>query len=333
MGKFTRFVLAAAIGLVGPILAGHTAADAEERTLSLRLNWKIKGEFAPFIVAEKKGFFEKEGLKVSVNEGTSATQALQTVASGQDDIAYVPSVQLIKAVSEGLPVRAIASVVKVDPMGMVATSKFSLSSPRDLEGRIVEISPDSTFHQIWEAFARENKIDVSKVTVVRASPSARFGLLLSGKVDILADIFMTNEYPILQARSQEKLNTLSVADWGFPLMGYALAASSSLQNSSPDLLKRFNRAAMEAFKFTIENPDEAATIIAEAYPEALPVETTKAQVAQLVSFIKRGEPKELFIGDDEGWNRTIDILKNTGVISEKKPLDAYYTNAFVPNGS
>ncbi len=336
MGKFTRFFLAAAIGLTGPIIAGHSAeasSDGEARTLSLRLNWKIKGEFAPFVVAEKKGFFQKEGLDVKVNEGTSATQALQTVASGQDDIAYVPSVQLIKAVSEGLPVRAIASVVKVDSMGMVATSKFKLSSPRDLEGRIVEISPDSTFNQIWDAFARENNIDVSKVDVVRASPSARFGLLLSGKVDILADIFMTTEYPILQARSQEKLNTLSVADWGFPLMGYTLVASSKLQDSSPDLLKRFNKAAMEGFKFTIEHPDEAAAIIAEAYPEALPLDTTKGQVAQLVSFIKRGEPKELFVGDDEGWSRTVDILESTGVISEKKPLDAYYTNAFVPSGS
>jgi len=336
MSKIICSFLAVAIGVTAPSFiaqAAESGANSSARALSLRLNWKMKGEFAPFIVADKKGFFKKEGLNVKVNEGTSATQALQTVASGQDDIAYVPSVQLIKAIGEGLPVKAIATVVKVDSMGMVASSKFKLSSPRDLEGRVVEISPDSTFNQIWEAFARKNNIDVSKVNVVRAAPSARFGLLLSGKVDILADIFMTTEYPVLQLKSKEKLNTLSVADWGFPLLGYTLVASTKLQGSSADMLKRFNKAAMEGFKYTMEHPDEAAAIAAAAYPEALPLDTTKGQVAQLVSFLKRGEPKQMFAGNDESWNRTVDILKTTGVISEKKPVATYYTNAFLPGGS
>jgi hypothetical protein len=47
------------------------------------------------------------------------------------------------------------------------------------------------------------------INVVRVAPGARFNLLLSGKVDILADIFMTNEYPVLMGKGQ-KLNTPKV---------------------------------------------------------------------------------------------------------------------------
>ena len=42
-----------------------TAAD----DISLRLNWKMKGEFTPFVVAAQKGYFKAEGLNVTVNEG------------------------------------------------------------------------------------------------------------------------------------------------------------------------------------------------------------------------------------------------------------------------
>jgi NitT/TauT family transport system substrate-binding protein len=315
------------------VLAGLGAAHADElKKLLLRLNWQIKGEFAPFIVAVEKGYFREEGLDVAVGPGTSATQALQSVASNNDDLAYVPSVQLVQAVNNGMPVKVVATVVKVDSMGMVAPSTIPLSKPTDLEGRTVEISAASTFSQIWPAFAAKNKIDVSKVKVVSVAPGARFNLLLSGKVDMLADIFMTNEYPVLQSKVSAPLNTLRVGDWGFKLIGYTLVASTRLIDASPDLIARFNRAMAKAFKFCMDNPAEAAAIAAKAHPEALDAKTTEAQLRQLADFIKQGGAGPMFAGSDEGWQATLDILKSTGVVDKVKAPGDYYTNAFVPKG-
>jgi len=193
----------------------------------------------------------------------------------------------------------------------------------------VEISAASTFSQIWDAFARKNKIDVSKVKVVRVAPGARFNLLLSGKVDILADIFMTNEYPVLQSKEQ-KLNTLKVGDYGFPLIGYTLVASDRVIEQKADLVKRFNVAAIRGFRFTIDNPDKASEIAAKAYPQQLKEDITKGQVKELVAFLKLGEPRQLFLGSDESWSKTVALLKDSGAISEQKPASAYYTNKFVP---
>jgi NitT/TauT family transport system substrate-binding protein len=319
---------------VAAACAGQTRAAAGDDTLTpikLRLNWQMKGEFTPFIVAVEEGFFRAEGLDVKVLEGSSATQALQSVATGQDDLAYVPSVQLIEAVNQGMPLKAIATVVKVDSMAMVSQSTIPLSSPADLQGHIVEISAASTFSQIWSAFAHKNGIDVSKVNVVRVAPGARFSLLLDGKVDILADIFMTNEYPVLQAKTDHTLNTLKIGDWGFKLLGYTLVATDKMQRDHPDALKHFNAAAIRGFRFTIANPVEASAIAAKAYSSVLPVETTKGQVQQLVKYLEQGQPNKLFNGDAEGWQQTLAVLKDSGVIAEQKPLSIYYTNAFVPD--
>ncbi len=315
----------------GAVFAGMTSASAAD-SVSLRLNWQMKGEFAPFIVGVEKGFFRDQGLDVKVQEGSSGTQALQAVAGGQDDFAYVPSVQLIEAVNHGMPLKAIATVGKVDSMGMVSLSDVSLKTPKDIEGRTVEITATATFSQIWSAFVRKNNIDESKVTVVRVAPGARFNLLLTKKVDVLADIFMTNEYPVLQKQvGQQPLNTLVVGDWGFRLIGYTLAAPQKTIDDKPDLVKRFNAAAAKAFKFTIEHPEEAAQIASAAYPKVLFADTTLGQVKELVDFLGRGEPKRLFAGSDEGWRSTIEIL--TPPVAGAAPgrsVSDYYTNAFVP---
>jgi NitT/TauT family transport system substrate-binding protein len=315
---------------------GGRQADAETALtpVNLRLNWQMKGEFTPFIVAAiEDGYFRAEGLDVKVLEGSSATQALQSVVSGQDDLAYVPSVQLIEAVNQGMPLKAVATVVKVDSMAMVSKSAVPLTSPADLQGRTVEISAASTFSQIWSAFARKNNLDVSKINVVRVAPGARFSLLLDGKVDVLADIFMTNEYPVLQAKTGEALNTLKVGDFGFKLLGYTLVASDQTQRDKADILRRFNTAAIKAFRFTMDDPEKAAAIATKAYPTVLPADTTLGQVRQLVAFLKQGEPKDLFVGSDDGWQQTLTILKDSGVITDTKPVSAYYTNAFVATAS
>jgi NitT/TauT family transport system substrate-binding protein len=78
-------LLVFSILLAATACAGQARAAASDDTrtpVKLRLNWQMKGEFTPFIVAVEEGFFRAEGLDVKVLEGSSATQALQSVATG-----------------------------------------------------------------------------------------------------------------------------------------------------------------------------------------------------------------------------------------------------------
>jgi NitT/TauT family transport system substrate-binding protein len=313
------------------ILLGLATSASAADHVSLRLNWQMKGEFAPFIVAVKKGFFREQGLDVKIEEGSGGIAALKSVASGQNDFAYVPSVQLIEMVDAGLPVKAIATVVKMDAMAMVSLSDVALRTPKDLEGHTVEITPTSTFAEIWPAFAHKNNIDVSKVKIVHVTPGVRLNRLVTRKVDVLADIFMTNEYPMLQKQlGDDKLHTMLIGDWGFHLVGYTLATQTRTIAAKPDLVKRFNAAAAKAFKFTKEHPEEAAQIASAAYPKVLVQDITLHQIQELVKLLDRGEPKQPFAGSDEAWQQTLDIMAADTPGMKPKPVAEYYTNAFVP---
>jgi NitT/TauT family transport system substrate-binding protein len=304
-----------------------SATAAPVKRASLRFNWTYKGEFAPFFVAREKGFYREQGVELALEEGKSGTQAVQVVGAGSDQFAYVPSVQVIKGINEGVPLTTIAALGRWTGMVWAAWPDVPLQSPKDLEGRRVSISAASTFFQVWPAFARRFNIDMAKVEVVQPDPAARFGLFTTRKVDILADLFLANDYIIIQSLVPERLNVLKLSDYNFDPLGYLLVVNRSVLQRDPNLVRRIVTATLKGFQATIDNPNEAAEIMARLFGDRIKPEILRGQVQQLVPMIVR-QPA-LGQAPDTDWARSLTILFTSGVIDKRLPLAEYRTNEFV----
>ncbi|HYZ16321.1 MAG TPA: ABC transporter substrate-binding protein [Candidatus Acidoferrum sp.] len=303
------------------------AAAGRSRGVSVRFNWTMKGEFAPFVVAREKGFYRDAGIDAQLNPGTSGTQAATSVAVGHDDFGFIPSVQVIGGItSQQMPLRAVATVGSYTGMCWASRADVPLTGPRSLEGRRVSISPSSTFFQVWESFAKHFNVDRSKVEVVSADPSARVGLFLGKRVDVMADIFLANDFVILQSKVNEKLNLWRLSQVDFDPLGYLLVTTTGLIQRDPALVKAFTGATLRGVRFTLDHPDEASAIIARAY-DNLTAGVYQGQVKQLATLVNakpvlgRNEP--------DAWSRSLGILYNAGMIERELDHASYYTNAFV----
>lgn len=312
---------------VGPALWGAAWAAAPVKQATVRFNWTIKGEFTPFFVAREKGYYEEAGVKLELLEGKSGTQAVEVVGSGRDTFAYVPSVQLIEGINNGIPLKAVAAMGRYTGMCWASWPDVPLAKPRDLEGHRVSISPSSTFFQVWPAFARTFRIDTSRVEVVHVDPSARVGLFLSRKLDIMADIFWANDYVILQVRAPEPLNTLKLSDLNFDPLGYLLVVNSQVLARDPDLVKRVTGATLKGFRYTLDHPDEATALMIRLYGDRLGDKVIEGQVRNLIPMINR-QPA-LGKAAPDAWARSLTILYSSGVIHKRLALTDYYTDAFV----
>jgi NitT/TauT family transport system substrate-binding protein len=302
-------------------------ARAELKRVSLRFNWTAKGEFTPFFVAREMGFFREQNLDVELLEGKSGTQAVQVVGAGSDDFGYVPSIQVAQGINQGIPVKTVGCFGKATGMCWGSWPDVPLHGPKALEGRKVSISSQSTFFQVWPAFARTFNIDSNKVEVVSADPAARVGLFLSRRVDIMADIFLANDYVIIQSKAGKKLNLLKISDLNFDPLGYLLIVNQSLPKKDPDLVRRFVKATLQGFAHTIGRTREAIEIMTKLYGDRLSAEVIEGQVTQLLTLINR-EPA-LGVSAANAWQRSLELLHQSGVIDKKLALDAYFTNEFV----
>jgi NitT/TauT family transport system substrate-binding protein len=330
-GMTRRSILRGALGLLATARFGFPSVPATAATgikrATLRFNWTIKGEFTGFFVAQEKGFYREENVELQLLEGKSGTQAAQVVGAGSDQFGYIPSVQVIKAINEDIPLKTVATLGRYTGMCWASWPNVPLKTPKDLEGRKVSISTSSTFFQVWPAFARKFKVDVNKVEVVNADPSARVGLFLSHKLDIMADIFLANDYIILQARTKEPLNLLKLSDLHFDPLGYLLVVNTSVLARDPELVRRVTKATLKGFRYTVDHPDEAIAIMTRLYGERLGPEVIQGQVTRLVPLIN--QTPALGKASEAEWANSLTILFISGVIDKRLALKAYHTDEFI----
>jgi NitT/TauT family transport system substrate-binding protein len=311
--------------------AGATAQAAPPvvggKQPSVRFNWTIKGEFTPFFIAREKGFYQEQGLAPDLLEGKSGTQAAQVVGVGNDQFGYIPSVQVIQGINQGMPLLGVATCGTNTGMCWASPANVPLSDPKSLEGHKVSISTSSTFFQVWDAFARKFGVDTSKVDVVAADPSARVGLFLAHQIDILADIFVANDYVVLQTKSKDPLNLLKLTDMHFDPVGYVLVANKgTLQNDRP-MVKAFSQATLKGLQYTLDYPDEAVQIMTRLYGDQLGADVIQGQVKNLLPLINVSGG--LGHSDPAAWDESLALLLDAGVIDKKLGLEAYFTNELI----
>ncbi|MBP1977625.1 ABC transporter substrate-binding protein [Cohnella thailandensis] len=298
----------------------------EKSKLTLRLNWKFKGEFAPFFVTKSKGIFEKYGLDVDVLEGTSSVQTLQVVSQNKDDIGVTSTVEPLQGVEKGMGVKIIASYMSRSPIQILSFSDNPINTPKDLEGKTLATSISSTFTNVYDQFLSVNGVDASKVKLVKVETGARNTLFLNKEVDGVA-VFSTNEYPMFEEKLGQKLTPLYMADFGFDIAGLTLVASDKFLQDNPNATKRLLAALAEGFRYTFDHPEEAARIAKGIFPDTVDEKLTAEQIKRTAELAIFGD-KPIGWLDEDNLKKTAEVLANSGMLKEAPNPSDYYTNGF-----
>ncbi|WP_240468682.1 ABC transporter substrate-binding protein [Gracilibacillus sp. YIM 98692] len=302
--------------------------EPEVTDVTLRLNWRFKGEFTPFFVAKQKGIFEKYGLEVEVLEGNGSTNTMQTISQGQDDFGITSTVEPSQGIEQDMPIKMIASYMNRSPIMIASHPDTPVETPKDLEGKRIAMSISSTFTNIFPNFLDSHDVDASQVDAVQVETSARNGVFLNKEVDAVA-IFATNEYPIFEQELGVDLTPLYLADFEYDLSGLTMIGNTEFLDQNPNTVKRFLAAIDEAFHYTFENKEESISIVLELFPDATDENTVSSQL-DLLEEISVFDNEAYGTMTEQNMNNTLEILESSNLISERADLERYYTNEYLP---
>lgn len=302
----------------------------EKKKITLRLNWKFKGEFAPFYVTKEKGIFEKYGLDVDVLEGSGSVAVLQVIAENREEIGVTSAVEPIQGVEMGMPVKIIASYMSKSPIMILSHADTPVRSPKDLEGKRLVSSSGSTFTSIYEQFLKYNDTSYDKVEHIMVETGARNTLFLNKDADAVA-VFSTNEYPLFEKTLGEELVPLYLADYGFDLTGLSLIANDKFLQENPNTAKRFLAAVNEGMAYSIEHPEEAAAIAKKLFPEVVDEEIVVEQIRRTGELALRPKGKPYGWTDGEKMNAMVDVMLESELIEAKQASEHYFTNEYLEN--
>jgi NitT/TauT family transport system substrate-binding protein len=106
--------LLALLGVIGSLSFSpvylSAAEKAKETPVTIRLDFIVGGNHAPWFVAWEKGFYAKRGLNVTIQPGTGSADTIRTIAAGGADVGFANVSTAIVGRSQGAPIVSIAQL-------------------------------------------------------------------------------------------------------------------------------------------------------------------------------------------------------------------------------
>lgn len=290
-------------------------------------------DFCWIYVADAMGYLADEGLKVHIVESTDGSDPKLLAAGSADFAGFSPAMGLSTAEAGAANFTAVGNVVVDNIFGIAYNRESGISNWSDLEGKTIAAAAESwpvLFNPILEAAG----VDTSKVNYVVYGP-AEYEALNGNQAQAMGT--WTSEYYMCQGMGY---------DWGYldgndvlPQIANSIWVNNDFAQKNPDEVKGFVRAISKAIYFCYLNPEAAADITLNRFPE---IETTwdgavgavKGNVFGMMGPTEeeqkaRVDAHQIGVYDMDIVQQTMTNLLNGGTLTRPMKAEDYYTNAYV----
>jgi NitT/TauT family transport system substrate-binding protein len=335
--KFTDLTsLLAALFLMGNLsfaTAYLSAAEkAKETPITIRLDFIVGGNHAPWFVASEKGFYAKRGLNATIQPGTGSADTIRTIAAGGADVGFANVSTAIVGRSRGTP------IVSVAQLGYIAVTilwrdETDIKTLKDLEGKSWAISPGQAQWFLLPALARINNLDFKSIRIEETAPPLQPAALLAKKADFITMFRASNDEVAEMAATKQniRIKRIHMRDAGLDIYGSALIAKDEDLKRRPEMIRAYVEGTMEGLRYTRDHQEEALGILLKVKPE-LDKELTRIQ-------IKNGV-EEVFIPAEsvasgygymkpDVMEKTVKITNEFFEVAGKVAPAGVYTNQFI----
>lgn len=302
---------------------GDETEPAEVQSVSMRLNVPAYGHHAPFVLAEKMGWYGEEGYTVSFGEGSGSDTTVALIAQGDDDIGLASFDAVAALVGDGADVRSVGVIEQRSPLAIITTTDSEVDSPESLEGATVVM--DRGDFPTFEAFAQIAGIDADAVETVTIAEEAQSAALAEGRIDGI--LGWTTFHAPQVAQLTGGVDSVLWSDYGFQAFNLSMVASNDTIAEDPDLVCGIVRASFKAWEFAQENPQQAVDALVEEFPNVDP-EIAMGQLTNTFELLQtdnsEGEP--LGFAVEEDIQAMLDFLTDSGSLDEGADPSTVHTN-------
>ena len=243
-------------------LAGcrHPAASNGLTKVVLQTDWYPQPEHGGFYTALVKGYYQDEGLDVTIQPGGPFVSAEQQIATNTAQFAMGSSDRVLEAYSSGQPLYAVAATLQHDPQGIMMHKDSPVHSFADLDGHTIAIKPAST----WFSYLAARY----KLTHIREIP-ANFSIAsFVHDPGYMQQAFATSE-PYFARKAGAETRFLLVSDTGYNPYR-VMFTSKSFAQQHPEVVAKFVRASLRGWRDYLSDPGPANAEIARLNPAMSP---------------------------------------------------------------
>lgn len=303
--------------------------------MTVALNWTAPaGDWPGIWWAQAKGYYDDENLTVDVQFLQGSQLSVQAVGAGTADLGIADSGSGLTAMSQGLPIIAVANQARNTPTGIIwDKSKHTISSFADLQGLTISSATQSPEPALLSAQLVAAGLDPdSDVEFVFVDPQAKLTVMLAGQSDVSTGF---STFQLLQAQDEGvDAGFLSFSTPETPVLGHSTFANKDFLANNPDVVRRFLRATLRGYYEALQdqNLDEVVEIVTETYPE-VDADLLRGAYEQYQVLNEDqqtdGHPWGWMM--DASWQNLQAALLSAGLIESETPISEVYTNDYLPD--
>jgi len=318
------------VAILGVLSVGSVAAQ-DLTPIRLQLQWVAQSQFAGYYAAVAQGFYEEEGLDVTILEGAVEIVPQQVVAAGGAEfgIAWVPKV--LESREQGADLVNIGQVFQRSGTLQVAFADSGIETVADFAGRKVGTWGFGNEHELFAAMraAGIDPEDPSAVEIIQQpfdmSP------FINGEIEA-AEAMTYNEYAQVLEQvnpetgelfQPEELNVINYNEVGTAMLQDHIFTSAEwlAAEGNEDVAVKFLRASFRGWAFCRDNFDECVDIVLENGPTL--GEGHMRWMLNEINKLVWPSPAGIGIVDEALWDQTVAVALEGGVITAEPTEGAY----------
>ncbi|MCX5513558.1 nitrate ABC transporter substrate-binding protein [Kaistia algarum] len=321
MKKTMIGALAFAAGLA--LSAPAFAADP----LTLQLKWVTQAQFAGYYVAKAKGFYEAEGLDVTIKPGGPDIAPEQVIAGGGADVITTWMPAALASREKGVPLVNIAQPFKKSGLMLTCRKETGIASPADFKGKTLGVWFYGNEYPFLAWMAKLGlKTDGGPDGVTVLKQGFNVDPLIQKQADCISTMTYNEFGQVLDAGIPEsELVVFKYEDQGVATLedGLYVMEDKLKDPAFVEKMAKFVKASEKGWDYARANPDEAAKIVLDNDESGAQTEAHQKFMIGEINKLTDGTSGAL---DEADYKRTVATLLSAGgdsPVITKEPTGAW----------
>ena len=249
MKRFTLILLAALVALP----AGAQKKKPKQDMIVFTPQWTAQAQFAGYYVAQELGFYDEEGVKVSITH-PNVTQSVESrLRSNLSQATTLQLPQAIEFVANGIPLVNLLQTSMNN--GMVVISRRG-KDPMQQQHAKVGIWAGG-FTQLLESVVVDAQLNYEWIRAANM-----VNLYIAGAVDAIVAMSYNEFFQVRQAGFQVPESCIyRLSDHGYNIQEDGLYMSRDYYEKHKEEAEKFARASRRGWDYAAAHPDEALDIV------------------------------------------------------------------------
>lgn len=306
----------------------YTSQGQTLQEVTVLLDWVPNTNHTGMYVAIEKGFYQQQGLEVSIIQPSEGGPAgLIAAGQGEFGISYQEQVTFARTSPEPLPVVAIAAIIQHNTSGFASPVNKGISRPRDFEGKKYGGWGSPVEEAMIKALMESDQADFNKTEI-----------LTIGAIDFFAAV---NEYVdytwiyygwdgVAAEVKKFPIHFILLQDYAPELDFYTpvIITREELLKKKPELVRKFLNATQKGYQYSIENSESAVKDLLKHAPEIdldIAIASQKYLASQYQSDATYWGMMKI-----ERWEGYARWMFERGLIEKMLDVEASFSNSFLP---